>query len=158
MISATQGDSYRSPLRKHNRQIKSKKPTRLVGGVASAEVSLSNRTRSNAQILAKRNRQNFFLKTHPRKATGVGGLNHERAFASNRMRSLARIFFRRAGVLIISKTIKQIKRPMNAVLSHVALRRTGRILRIYFLLPSGTKYSLEKTPRNSGWGGGGPAT
>lgn len=151
--SGTRSRSYRSPVRKQNRQIKSKKPSRLVGGFAPAEVSLSYRARSNAQIIAKRNHENFFLKTHPGKAAGVGGLNHERAFARNRMGFLARIFFRRAGILIISKTIKQIKRPMNTVLSRAASRRTGRILGIYFLLLSGRETPPWKKCREIRGGG-----
>jgi hypothetical protein len=67
---------------------------------------------------------------------------------------LARIFFRRAGVLIVSKTIKQIKRPMNTVLSQGASRRTGQNLRIYFLLPSRGKTELPKKCREIRVGGG----
>jgi hypothetical protein len=42
---------------------------------------------------------------------------------------------------------------MNTVLSHVALGRTGRILRIYFLLPSGGETPPLKKCREIRGGG-----
>jgi hypothetical protein len=88
---------------------------------------------------------------------GVGGLNFNDLGGSNRMGFLARIFFRRAGVLIFSKD-NQTNQNANeyGAFSRCVAPNGADFSYLFSFAFRGRNTALEKLPRNSGGGVGRP--